>query len=76
VPSKAPLHESADAAGLQPLNAPVRGHNAVHKRWMAGTVQRVGRLAHRCDRGRADSGAANFGSFVRSLGSESPGPNL
>ena len=76
MPAKAPLPGPADPVRPQPLTAPVRGHNAVHKRWMAGTVQRIGRLTHCCSRGRAGAGAAHFGSFVRSLGSESHGPNL
>jgi hypothetical protein len=76
VPAKALPRESADGVCPQPRIAPARGHSAVNKRWMAGTIQRVGRLAHLCARGRAGSGAAHFGSFVRSLGSETHGPKL
>jgi hypothetical protein len=76
VPAQSPFRESANVTGPRQRIVRLHGRTDDRKRWMAGTVQRIARLAHRCAREQADFGTTRFGACVRGFGRESNRPTL
>jgi hypothetical protein len=65
--ARAPLLATADAALPQDRSAPVLGRNDVRKHLGAGISQPVGRVGHRCARGRAHSDTVVFSNGMRQV---------
>jgi hypothetical protein len=65
--ARAPLPPSTDAALPHDRSAPVLGRSNEHKHLGLGTLQPVGRVEHRCARGRAHSDTLVFSNGMRQV---------
>jgi hypothetical protein len=65
--ARAPLLASSDAALPHDRSAPSLGHSDVHKHLGLGTLQPVGRVGHRCARGRPHSDTVIFSDGMRQI---------
>ena len=74
--ARAPLLASPGAALPHDRSGPVLGRNDVHKHLGLGTLQPVGRVGHRCARGRAHSDTVVFSNGMRQIVPRSSHPNL
>jgi hypothetical protein len=74
--ARAPLLATADAALPHDRSTPVLGRSDVHKHLVPGLSQPVGRLEHRCARGRAHSDTIVFSNGMRQIVPGSSHSNL